>query len=139
MLLMYIFSEAESEELCDWLCKYVTETRKVDGTEYTPRTLYLLLIEIQRHIRKVNPSKSINIFQDVEFKPLKHVCDSVFKRLHANGIGAETKATAVLSVTEEDKLWECGVMSLDTPVGLLNSVFFYNGKKFCLMSGPLLN
>ena len=67
----------------------------------------------------MNPSKSIAIFQDVEFKPLKHVCDSVFKRLHTKGIGTETKATAVLSVTEEDKLWESGVMSLDTPVGVI--------------------
>ena len=125
-----VYSEADSNELCDWLCKYVTETRKVDGSEYTPRTLYLLLAGIQRHIRKVNPSKSINIFQDVEFKPLKHVCDSVFKRLHTKGIGTETKSTAVLSVTEEDKLWETGVISLDTPAGLLNAVFSTTAKIF---------
>ena len=59
----------------------------------------------------------------------------MFKRLHTKGIGTETKATAALSVTEEDKLWECGVISLDTPVGLLNAVFFYNGKNFCLRGG----
>ena len=130
-----VLFETDGNELCDWLCKYISETCKVDGTEYTPRTLYLLLAGIQRHIRKVNPSSSINIFQDIEFKPVKHVCDSVFKRLHAKGIGTETKATAVLSVTEEDGLWESGVMGLDTPVGLLNAVFFYNGKKFCLRGG----
>lgn len=74
-----VLLETGSNELCDWLCKYISETRNVDGTEYTPRTLYLLLAGIQRHIRKVNPSSNINIFQNIEFQPLKHVCDSVFK------------------------------------------------------------
>ena len=124
-----MFCKAESNELCDWLCKYATDTRKVDETEYTPQTLSFLLAGIQCHIRKLNP---INIFQDVEFKPLKHVCNSVFKRLYTKSIGTETKSTAVLTVTEEDKLRESGIMSLDTPEGLLNAAFFYNGKKFCL-------
>ena len=60
------------------------------------------------------------------------MCDLVFKRLHAKGIGTETKSTPVLSNHEEDKLWESGVIGLDTPIGLLKVVFFYNGKNFCL-------
>ena len=49
--------------------------------------------------------------------------------MHAKGIG---KSTPVLSNHEEDKLWESGVIGLDTPIGLLKAVFFYNGKNFCL-------
>jgi len=60
------------------------------------------------------------------------VCDSVFKRLHAKGIGTETKSIPVLSNHEEDKLWKSGIITLDTPAGLLKAVFFYNGKNFCL-------
>ena len=29
--------------LCDTLCVYIKETRKTDGTPYSPKTLYLLL------------------------------------------------------------------------------------------------
>jgi len=75
-----ILSSTNMKELCDWLCKYITETRKTDGTEYTPRSLYLLLAGLQRHIRELNPSKEISIFHDVEFKPLKNVYNSVFKQ-----------------------------------------------------------
>ena len=53
-------------------------------------------------------------------------------RLHEKGVGSETKNTPVLTQLEEDKLWESGVLSLNTPIGLLRSVFFYNGKRFCL-------
>ena len=47
---------------CQWLCRYVSETRKSDGTEYTPRSLYLLLAGLQRHLRKLYPDKEVNIF-----------------------------------------------------------------------------
>jgi len=35
-------------------------------------------------------------------------------------------------IMKEDRLWERGVINLDMPVGLLKTVFFYNGKNFCL-------
>ena len=47
----------------------------------------------------------------------------VFKRLHQKGVGSETNSTPVLAQLEEDKLWESGVLNLNTPVGLLRSVF----------------
>ena len=59
----------------------------------------------------------------------------MFKQLHSKGIGTETKVTPALSQTEEDKLWETGVINLDSPTGLLSTVFFYNGKNFCLRGG----
>ena len=31
---------------CDWLCKFVCKTRRSDGQEYTPRSIYLLLNEL---------------------------------------------------------------------------------------------
>ena len=114
---------SSKKHLCDWLCKFVSETRKSDGTEYTPRSLYLILCGLQRHVRSIK-SEEINFFQDIPFKPLRNVCDSVFKRLHNKGIGAELKATPVISINEEDRLWEKKVLDLDTPIGLLRAVFF---------------
>ena len=72
----------DKENLCGWLCRFVAETRKADGGEYTPRSIYLLLAGLQRRIRQANPKESINIFTDAAFKELRNVCDSVFKRLH---------------------------------------------------------
>ena len=68
-------------QICEWFCKFLSETRKSNGEEYTPRSLYLILAGIQRHLRKLRPLDPINIFEDVQFKPLKNVCDSIFKRL----------------------------------------------------------
>ena len=76
----YILESADRAVLCEWLCKYISETRKADGTEYTPHSLYLLLSGIQRKIRCNHPIEEISIFNDPAFKPLKNVCNSVFKR-----------------------------------------------------------
>ena len=77
-----------------------------------------------------------NLFSDQEFKLLKNLCDSVFKKLHSKGIGASLKTTAVLSSDDEKKLWDTNVLNLETPIGLLRTVFFfYNGKNFCLQGG----
>jgi len=71
------------EEICDWLCKFNSETRKADGKEYTPCSLYLLLAALQRYVRKMNPhdeqSQEINFLRDPVFRPLKNVCDAAFK------------------------------------------------------------
>ena len=40
----------DGELLCKWLCVFVTELRKSDGSEYTPRSIAQLLAGLQRHI-----------------------------------------------------------------------------------------
>ncbi len=62
-------------------------------------------------------------------------CDSYFRELRANGVGTESCATKSLTPEDEEKLWATGVLSTDTPQGLLNAVFFYNGKNYLLRGG----
>ena len=112
-------AEEDRSLICEWLCKFISETRKSNGEEYTPRSLYLILAGIQRHLQKVRLLDPINIFEDPQFKTLKNVCDSISKRLHRKGIGVETKATAVLSQCDKDTLWDKKVLDVDTPKGLL--------------------
>ena len=63
------------------------------------------------------------------------MCDSYYRKLHAMRIGTERKVTEVLDVNDEERLWSSGTLNLDTPQGLLNAVFFHNGKNFCLRGG----
>ena len=46
----------DGELLCKWLCVFVTELCKADGSEYTPRSIAQLLAGLQRHI---NAGKSL--------------------------------------------------------------------------------
>ena len=78
-------------------------------------------------MRKRRPLDSINLFKDIQYKPLKNVCGSVFKHLHQKRVGTETKEIPVLSKDDEKELWT-KVLDLDNPKGLLRAVFFAMGK-----------
>jgi len=79
--------------------------------------------------------QEIHFLHDPVFRPLKNVCDAVFKRLRSKGIGTDTKTTPALTPSEEDTLWSKGIIGFDNPTSLLNAVFLYNGKNFCLRGG----
>ena len=123
-------------ELCEILSFYVKQARKTDGSEYTPKTLYLLLAGLQRQIRlNKGRASAINIFTDSRLESFCNVCEHEFRRLHQKGIGTEIKHTELLSKNVEKTLWDKQVINLTTPQGLLNCAFFYNGKNLCLRGG----
>ena len=72
-----------------------------------------------------NP-KAINFFDEKnpEFAGLRGVRDRVAKELWSAGIGVADKHNEGISYDEEQLLWSEGVLGLDYPRTLLNTVFF---------------
>ena len=52
-----------------------------------------------------------------------------------DGVGSESSATEALTKVDEEKLWASKVLDPSHPKGLLNAVFFLNGKNFALHGG----
>ena len=51
-------------------------------------------------------------------------------------MGTVVKKTETVDEEDERRLWESGVLNVDTPSRLFNCVFYYyNGKNFCLLGG----
>ena len=50
-------------------------------------------------------------------------------------LGATQIRLNLVTRDDEEKLWSSGVLSVTTPKGLLNAVFFLNGKNFALRGG----
>ena len=57
------------------------------------------------------------------------------KSLWSSGVGVKSKYAEVITSDKEDQLWERNFLNVDTPLGLLQCVFFYNWKCFCLRGG----
>ena len=97
---------------------------------------HMLLCGIQRYIRE-QKEVAFNIFStdDPAFKQLMTTCDSLFRELREEGVGASSAPTQTLTDAEIEKLWMSGVLSVNSPQGLLNAVFFYNGRNFLLRGG----
>ena len=76
-----------ASELSQWLSAFVKETRKRDGGEYTPKTLYLLMDGLQQeiHLHKL-AAKAFNLNSYPQIKGFQNVCDHEFQRLHQKGV-----------------------------------------------------
>ena len=79
-------------------------------------------------------STEVNFLRDPEFHDLRKILDSYYRNLHQEGVGCSSKSTE-LTTEDVEKFWRSRVLNPDTPQGLLNCVFFLNGKNFCLRGG----
>ena len=56
------------------------------------------------------------------------MCESLFRQLHSDGVGCESKQASVITKKEENLLWSKKFLGLHSPV---TAVFFYIGKVLC--------
>ena len=73
--------------------------------------------------------------KNADFKELHFTMDSVFRSLRVEGVGVQVKHASIITIKEENLLWEQGVLNLSNPLGLLRTVFYSNGKVFYLRGG----
>ncbi len=131
-----VLERDDAELLNKWLTLFVAEVRKVDGSRYPPKTIHSLLCGLQRHFRRSSSSR-VSMFDksDVRFRSLRNTMEVVFQSLHEEGIGVEVRHVSIITEEEEERLWQLGVLGDTSPKTLVHSVFFLNGKNFCLRGG----
>ena len=119
-------------QIVKYLCLYVLETRKEDGSPYPPATLRSLLSGINRVLQANKAPFSILDKHDLRFRELFNTLDVVSSNLHREGVGAHRKSAPVISVDHENLFWERGLLGYSTPRTLQRAVFFYVGLQFAL-------
>ena len=117
-----------------WLSRFVLETRKRDGSLYTPNTLLHLCSGLLRYIRW-NGKPELDIFKDAVFVRFRTTLDAEMKRLQSQGIGSQKKQAEIITADEEDLLWKEQILGDHSPKSLLDTIIFYNGLYFALRSG----
>ncbi|CAC5419004.1 unnamed protein product [Mytilus coruscus] len=81
-------------------------------------------------------SSSINFFTDPEFLWARQVLDAVMKERATEGLGANTRKQAdVISVDEETSLYDKGILGVDNPQQLLDTLLYLCGLHFALRGG----
>ena len=105
------------------LCRFIPEiTKAKDGIEYPGKTLYELVIAIQRHLNE----NSVNwkLIDDPDFCNAKVVLDNVMKERAKQNIGMIKKQVQVITHSFEDELWKKSILGEDTPDKLRQTVLF---------------
>ena len=126
-------SSITQESLVFALCRFLTEIKKVDGSNFPGKTLYDIVVYVQFQLECLGLNWKIlnqQLFGDVRF-----TLDNLMKQRTAQGIGVSVKKAQILSHTDEDYLWSAGLLGCHTPDILLNTVVFMIGKGFALRAG----
>ena len=119
-----------------WLPRFIREVRRGDGEPYPPKTIHQLLAGMQRHMLQSNCClpKFLD-WSNPLFRPIHGACDFIFHELHSKGVGVYVRHTPIISNEEEQKLWELGILGVDSSKSLEQTVFYYIGKRYCIRGG----
>jgi len=113
--------ELHQNYLSEIFCKFVEEICQVHGQEYSPDYIYLLCLDLQKHL--ADHSRLDNIFMDTAYKQFIHA-------IHTRLVGYNPQLTCIV----EEKLWECGQLGAHSPTVLLNTVMYLATKYFHMNS-----
>ena len=119
-------------DLCFSLCRFVREVKKMDGTDYPPSTIREIVICLQMHLHE--NCEAWKLLDQDEFMPLRNVVDNTMKERHSMGLGVR-KSCDVISLKQEEVLFNKGVLGESSPIQLLRTVIYMLGLHCALRGG----
>ena len=104
------------------MCNFIAEVRKVDVSKYPGKTLYHLVVSIQKHIN--SKGRNWKLIEGSQFGAIHTVLNNVMKERAKQNIGNVKKQAQIIDKSVEDKLWESGTLGEETPDQLRWTVLF---------------
>lgn len=98
------------------ICRFLTEIKKLDGSEFPGKTLYDLVICLQFHLE--TKGFSWKFLSDNHFKDIRFTLDNLMKDRCARGIGVNVRKAQVLSQFHEEIFWSMGLLGTKDPCTL---------------------
>lgn len=123
-------------ELQPWLIRFITSFQQGQGTAYKPRTLYALLCHLHRHVKVYNPHHERLRFLDRRNDDFKAFRDCLVEvNQHMEEFGVERRHFDVFTPEDENNLWSKSVLGVCSPLQLLHTIYYYNGRNLLLRRG----
>ena len=130
---LHNLSSITPESLNSAMCHFITEVKKMDGSDFPGKTLYDIVICIQFFLE--TQGLSWRLLHDEEFSELKFTLDNLMKERTALGIGTTVRKAEVLSHDDDEILWFNGVLGKDNPTALLHTMVYVLGMTCALRAG----
>lgn len=99
----------------------MAEVRRQDGQLYPPKTTHQILTGLQRYMldKDLLALKFLDQKNSV-FHDIYHACDSVYQKLHRQGVGTQIYAMLLLSLKQKKR--SCGLLVLLVRILTLKSL-----------------
>ena len=85
---------------------------------------------LQLHLKQHD--RNFRLLDEQKFVQLQNTLDNLMKARAAEGIGTHKRQAKVITETEEEILWDMGLLGVDDPKTLLNTMVYLNGLHFAL-------
>ncbi len=112
------------------LCCFFNEVRHADGEEYPGNMLYSLIVMIQLHLEK--QGKDWKLMEGSHFLCVRNTLNNLMKQCALSRISKAAKSAEPISVNDEQKLWDEGVLGEFQPDQLRSTVMYLLGLTFAL-------
>ena len=122
-----------SNELDKYLSKFLIGVRQRNGDEYQPSYLRGIFGSLERYLRRHGYGASI--VSGHEFSTTKATLKSKQKALKRQGLGNRPKAADPISDADVNTLYEKGIFGGDTPMSLINTLWFNHTVHFGIRGG----
>ena len=122
-------------DMPDWelvyaLKRFILEVRKKNGDIYPAETLYELVICLQMFLNC--KGRSVKFIDDPEYIEVRHCLDNRMKELSREGNIQQRKKADIISVDDENLMWDKNVLGSSSPKQLVDTVLYLFGVHFAL-------
>ncbi len=107
--------------------------KKQNHDDYPGKTLHELVICLQLYFDMLH--RSYKFLQDTDFLQVKNTLDGLMKDRASAGLGIRRKQAQVITLDEEESMWNTGILGSSNPAQLLNTLIYLIGLNFALRGG----
>ena len=102
-------------------------------SEYPAETLYEIIVCLQLwlHMR----GKSFKFLDDPEFSQIRNCLDNHIKELSRDGVVQPRNQADVITVEQENDMWNHGILGLSNPKQLVETLLYLFGVHFAMRAG----
>ena len=109
---------------------FITEIRKLDGSDFPAKTLYQIVVCLQFHLEGMG--FTWKLLDDKVFTEVRFTLDNVMKEHVSCGIGIRVRKADIITLVDEDYLWQSGILGSENPQQLLETVVYLVGLNCAL-------
>lgn len=115
------------------LCRFICEVRKKNNEDYPSDTLYDLVLSLQLYLK--HAGRKVRFLDDDCFEEVRNTLDNRMKDLSSQGKRAKRESAAVITVEQEEHMWQSGVLGEDNPKQFSRTLLYLIGMHFALRAG----
>ena len=118
-------------DLCYALSCFISEVKKVDKSDFPPNTLKEIVVMIQMYLNEHGVYWQLLDQQSLDFQYLRNVVDNLMRQRTAMGLGT-TVSSSVISLGQEDRMFQLGLLGEHSPAVSLKTVIYMLGLHLAL-------